>query len=43
METPIKVNIEIHELRFLLDTLKTVTEAKKEYPDLEVQIKVLNN
>ncbi len=43
MVTPIKVNIEIHELRFLVDALRTVTEVKKEYPDLEVQIKVLDN
>ncbi len=32
MVTPIKVNIEIHELRFLLDVLKIVTEAKKRVP-----------
>lgn len=43
MVTPIEVSIEIHELRFLLDALETVKEAKKEYPDLKVQIKVLGN
>jgi len=41
--TPVQVEIEVESIRFLLDTLKEVEEAKKEYPDLKVQIKVLSN
>lgn len=41
--TPVQVEIEVESIRFLLDTLKEVKEAKKEYPDLKVQIKVLSN
>lgn len=38
---PVKLEIEMQGLRFLKEVLKEVEEAKKQYHDLVVQIKVL--